>query len=66
MSKYSFEEKFEAVQRVLDGMSLCESARIMGVNKCDVIKWYSLYENHGWDALRNGGHLTMALLRLWL
>ena len=55
MSKYSFEEKFEAVQRVLDGMSLCESARIMGVNKCDVIKWYSLYENHGWDALRNGG-----------
>ena len=55
MSKYSFEEKFEAVQRVLDGMSLCESARIMGVNKCQVIKWYHLYKNHGWESLRNGG-----------
>ena len=31
MSKYSFEEKCEAVQRVLDGMSICESARILGV-----------------------------------
>ncbi len=55
MSKYSFEEKCEAVKRVLDGMSMTRSARIMGVNKCEVLKWYSLYENHGWDALRNGG-----------
>ena len=55
MSKYSFEEKCEAVKRVLDGMSMTRSARILGVNKCDVLKWYSLYENHGWDALRNGG-----------
>ena len=55
MSKYSFEEKFEAVQRVLDGMSLCESARIMGVHKCQVIKWYRLYKNHGWEILKNGG-----------
>ncbi len=55
MSKYSFEEKCEAVKRVLDGMSMTRSARIMGVNKCEVLEWYHLYENHGWDALRNGG-----------
>ena len=55
MYKYSFEEKCEAVKRVLDGMSMNQSARIMGVNKCDVQNWYSLYINHGWDALRNGG-----------
>jgi len=55
MSKYSFEEKYEAVQRVLNGMSLRESARIIGVNKSDVLKWCSLYENHGWEILKNGG-----------
>ena len=55
MSKYSFEEKYEAVQRVLNGMSLGESARIMGVCASQVRNWFHLYENHGWDALRNGG-----------
>lgn len=55
MSKYSFEEKFEAVQRILDGMSIRESARIMGVGNSLVQKWFHLYENHGWEALRNGG-----------
>ena len=55
MSKYSFEEKLEAVQRVLDGMSIGESARIMGVSKSLVQRWFHLYENHGWEALRNGG-----------
>jgi transposase len=55
MSKYTFEEKYEAVQRVLDGMSVCDSARIMGVCESQVRKWFHLYENHGWDALKNGG-----------
>ena len=55
MSKYSFEEKCEAVQRVLNGMSLSESARIMGVCASQVRKWFHLYENHGWEALKNGG-----------
>ena len=55
MSKYSFEEKCEAVKRVVDGMSMTRSARIMGVHKCEVQKWYALYENHGWEALKNGG-----------
>ena len=55
MSKYSFEEKCEAVQRVLDGMSKSESARIMGVRLSQVQNWFHLYENHGWEALKNGG-----------
>ena len=55
MSKYTFEEKTEAVQRVLDGMSIRESARIMGVSKAQVQRWFHLYENHGWESLRNGG-----------
>ena len=55
MSKYSFEEKYEAVQRVLDGMSICDSARIMGVDESRVRYWFHLYENHGWELLRNGG-----------
>ena len=55
MSKYTFEEKFEAVQRVLDGMSIHESARIMGVSFAQVQRWFHLYENHGWEALKKGG-----------
>jgi transposase len=55
MSKYSFEEKCEAIQRVLDGMSFGESARILGVNKAQLQRWFHLYENHGWESLRNGG-----------
>ena len=55
MSKYSFEEKYEAVQRVLDGMSIYKSARIMGVARSQLQRWFHLYENHGWESLRNGG-----------
>ena len=55
MSKYTFEEKCEAVQRVLDGMSIRDSARIMGVDMTQVRNWFHLYENHGWDLLKNGG-----------
>ena len=55
MSKYTFEEKYEAVQRVLDGMSIHESARIMGVSFAQVQRWFHFYENHGWEALKNSG-----------
>ena len=55
MSKYSFEEKYEAVQRVLDGMSIYKSAKIMGVARAQLQRWFHLYENHGWESLRNGG-----------
>ena len=55
MSKYTFEEKYEAVQRVLEGMSIIDSARIMDVGESQVRKWFHLYENHGCEALRNGG-----------
>lgn len=36
-------------------MSIHESARIAGVNRSQVQMWLRLYENHGRDALRNGG-----------
>ena len=55
MSKYTFEEKYEAVQRVLYGMSIHESARIMGVSFAQVQRWFHFYENHGWEALKNSG-----------
>ena len=55
MSKYTFEEKYEAIQRVLDGMSVYESAKILGAARSHVQRWFSLYENHGWEALKNGG-----------
>jgi transposase len=55
MSKYTFEEKHESVQRVLDGMSIRDSARIMGVCESQIRNWFHLYENHGWEALKNGG-----------
>ena len=55
MSKYTFEEKYEAVQRVLDGMSFSESARIMGVTRPQLQRWFHLYKNHGWESLRSGG-----------
>ena len=55
MSRFSFTEKYEAVNRVIDGMSMCESARIVGTDRSTVRQWCHLYELHGWDALRNGG-----------
>ena len=55
MSKYSFEEKCEAVQRVLDGMSICESAKILGVCHSVIQTWCRLYNNHGFESLRNHG-----------
>ena len=36
-------------------MSICESARILSVGHCQVQRWYRLYNNHGFESLRNGG-----------
>ena len=56
MSKYSFEEKLEAVLRVVnDGMGCKSSARILGVHYAMVEKWVNLYKAHGSNALKNGG-----------
>lgn len=55
MSKYTYEEKLEAVLRVVnEGMSLHESARILGTGYTDVRTWFHLYEEHGAEALLNG------------
>lgn len=56
MSKYSFEEKMEAVLRIVeDGMSTHESARIMGIVPSVLQRWRDLYLQHGAKALLNGG-----------
>ena len=56
MTKYSYEEKLEAVQRVKnEGISQCKSARILGCNHSLVGEWIALYEKRGPDALLNGG-----------
>lgn len=56
MSKYTYEEKLEAVFRVeKEGMSLQESAKFLGCSKADVIIWRGLYREHGSEALLNGG-----------
>ena len=56
MSKYSFEEKLEAVMRVVnDGMSCKSSAKLLGAHHSLVENWVSLYNAHGYDALKNGG-----------
>lgn len=56
MSKYSYEEKLEAVIRVVDGgMSRQSSAKILGVDRAHLKRWIDLYRIHGPDSLRNGG-----------
>ena len=56
MSKYSYEEKLEAVLMVKnEGISQHKSARILGCNHSLVGEWIALYEKHGPDALLNGG-----------
>lgn len=48
MSKYSYEEKLEAVLRVInEGMSKIVSGKILGVSEPTVHKWCLLYEHHG-------------------
>ena len=56
MSKYTYEEKLEAVLRVEnEGMSLRRSAMVIGCNNAEVQKWRDLYREHGPEALLNGG-----------
>lgn len=52
MSKYSHEEKLEAVLRVVDGgMSLSNSAKILGTSKELVRRWVMRYEMYGPEGL---------------
>ena len=56
MSKYSFEEKLEAVLRVLEkGYSTRESASVLGVHHSAIIRWIKLYELNGYEGLINSG-----------
>ena len=57
MSKYSVQEKLEAVLRVIDdGMSQKESARILGTNKSCVKVWVDMYTQHGIEGLISRTH----------
>ena len=52
MSKYSYEEKLEAVLRVIEeGMSHRASAKVLGVAKSQVQRWVKRYETYGPDGL---------------
>ena len=52
MSKYSYEEKLEAVLRVIDdGMSCVASAKILGTGEVCVRRWVKRYEMYGSDGL---------------
>ena len=52
MSKYTYEEKIEAVLRVIDkGMSYEESARILGTGKEVVRRWTACYNQFGPEGL---------------
>lgn len=51
--KYSYEEKIEAVLRIInDGMSVRESARILGASPANVRMWKELYLKNGPDSLK--------------
>ena len=52
MAKYSYEEKLEAVLRVIeDGMSIKESAHILGTNIAPVQRWVARYRQFGPEGL---------------
>ena len=52
MSKYSYEEKLEAVQRVIDDkMSAQSSANILGTNHTQVQRWVARYKQFGVEGL---------------
>ena len=45
MSKYSYEEKLEAILRVIEeGMNYNASAKVLGTAQGQVQKWVSRYE----------------------
>ena len=51
--KYSYEEKIEAVLRIInDGMSVRESAGILGASPANVRMWKELYLKKGPDSLK--------------
>lgn len=52
MSKYSYEEKLEAVLRVIEeGMSHRASAKVLGAAKSQVQGWVKRYETYGPEGL---------------
>ena len=52
MSKYSYEEKLDAVRRVIeDGMSAKQSGRILGTSEMPVARWVALYRQFGPEGL---------------
>ena len=52
MSKYSYEEKLEAVLRVIEeGMSYETSAKVLGTAQSHVQRWVKRYENYGPEVL---------------
>ena len=56
MSKYTFNEKLEAVLRVInEETGTNESARILGCDHASLIQWIKLYKVHGPSALIASG-----------
>jgi transposase len=56
MSKYSIEEKLEAILRVKnDSMSIGQSAKILGVKHENLSRWIQLYDKHGIKGIINSG-----------
>ena len=59
MAKYSYEEKLEAVLRVIeDGMSAEQSGHILGTSKAPVARWVARYKQFGPEGLllKHGSH----------
>ena len=53
MCKYSYEEKLEAVLRVIEeGMSYKASSKVLGTAKKQVERWVSRYEKYGPEGLQ--------------
>ena len=67
MTKYSNEQKLEAVVRVIEGkMSINASAKILGTSSEHVRRWVMRYEKFGPEGLilkkrRNGKNLKMKM-----
>ena len=53
---WTYEDKINAVQRVLDGESYCEVAHSLGMStKTQVMIWHRKYLELGWDGLKLDG-----------
>jgi transposase len=56
MSKILFDEKLEAVLRVVNGgMSVSASSRMLGVDSSCLVQWINLYQEQGPQSLLNSG-----------